>query len=127
MASYRPARVGELIQSELATLITRGLKDPRLAMSTVSFVDVSPDLRQARIYISRLGSEAEQDEMLEGFQRASGFIRGQLGKRLKLRYIPQLSFELDTGIAYGVRISSILNELTGSSMTEDMGPEAPDA
>ena len=121
MANFRPARVGELIQAELAALLARGLKDPRLQMSTVSHVEVTPDLRQARVYVSRFGSEAEQDAMLEGFQRAAGFIRGQLGRRLKLRYIPQLTFTLDTGIAYGVRISSMLNELTATSVEE---PEA---
>ena len=126
MASYRPARVGELIQAELATLLTRGLKDPRLEMSTVSYVEVTPDLRHARVYISRLGSEAEQDAMLQGFQRAAGFIRGQLGRRLKLRYIPQLTFELDTGIAYGVRISSMLNKLTATSATEESDAEVTD-
>jgi ribosome-binding factor A len=126
MASYRPARVGELIQAELATLLTRGLKDPRLEMSTVSYVDVTSDLRHARVYISRLGSAAEQDAMLQGFQRAAGFIRGQLGRRLKLRYIPQLTFELDTGIAYGVRISSMLNELTATSATEESDAEVTD-
>jgi ribosome-binding factor A len=127
MASYRPARVGELIQAELATLLTRGLKDPRLEMSTVSYVEVTPDLRHARVYISRLGSEAEQDAMLQGFQRAAGFIRGQLGRRLKLRYIPQLTFELDTGIAYGVRISSMLNKLRATSATEESDTEVTDA
>lgn len=127
MARYRPARVGELIQAELATLLTRGLKDPRLEMSTVSYVEVTPDLRHARVYISRLGSEAEQDAMLQGFQRAAGFIRGQLGRRLKLRYIPQLTFELDTGIAYGVRISSMLNKLTATSATEKSEAEVTDA
>ena len=127
MASYRPARVGELIQAELATLLTRGLKDPRLEMSTVSYVEVTSDLRHARVYISRLGSEAEQDAMLQGFQRAAGFIRGQLGRRLKLRYIPQLTFELDTGIAYGVRISSMLNKLTAASATEESDAEVTDA
>jgi ribosome-binding factor A len=127
MASYRPARVGELIQTELATLLTRGLKDPRLEMSTVSYVDVTPDLRHARVYISRLGSEAEQDAMLQGFQRAVGFIRGQLGRRLKLRYIPHLTFELDTGIAYGVRISSMLNDLTATSATKASDAEVTDA
>lgn len=127
MASYRPARVGELIQAELATLLTRGLKDPRLEMSTVSYVEVTSDLRHARVYISRLGSEAEQEAMLQGFQRAAGFIRGQLGRRLKLRYIPQLTFELDTGIAYGVRISSMLNKLTATSATEESEAEVTDA
>ena len=127
MASYRPARVGELIQAELATLLTRGLKDPRLEMSTVSYVEVTSDLRHARVYISRLGSEAEQDAMLQGFQRAAGFIRGQLGRRLKLRYIPQLTFELDTSIAYGVRISSMLNKLTATSATEESEAEVTDA
>ena len=111
MTSYRPARVGELIQSELATLLVKEIKDPRVQLSTVSHVEVSPDLRHARVYISRMGAESEQEDALEGFQRASGFIRGRLGKLLTLRYVPKLEFVLDTGIAYGVRISSMLHEL----------------
>lgn len=112
MTGYRCIRVGELIQAELADLLLRELKDPRLQMATVSRVEVSSDLRHARVYISRVGNEEEQQATLAGFQRATGFIRTQLGKRLKLRYIPQFTFTLDTAIAYGVRISQILRDLS---------------
>lgn len=122
MTSYRPIRVGELVQQEIADLLVRELKDPRLSMATVSRVDMSPDLRQACIYVSRIGSEIEQQATLQGFVRAAGFIRGQLGKRLKLRHTPQLIFKLDTAIAYGVRISRILHDLVPTrpaDVTED--------
>jgi ribosome-binding factor A len=111
MASYRPIRVGELIQAELSQLVLRELKDPRVQMATISHVEVSADLRHARIFISRLGTESDQADTLAGFQRAAGFIRAQLAKRLALRYIPTLTFELDTAIAYGVRISQMLHDL----------------
>jgi ribosome-binding factor A len=111
MTRYRPVRVGELIQAELADLLLRQLKDPRLRMAAVSRVEVSADLRHARVYISHMGTKTEQQAALEGFERAAGFIRGQLGRRLHLRYVPQLSFQLDTSIAYGVRISSMLHDL----------------
>lgn len=117
MPSFRPIRVGELIQAEIAELMLRHLKDPRIKMSTISHVDVSPDLRHAKLYISHLGSEAEQEDAIEGFRHAAGFIRRQLGKRLKLRYVPQLSFQLDTAIAYGVKVSRMLNELVPSEDT----------
>jgi ribosome-binding factor A len=112
MTSYRSIRVGELIQGEIADLLLRQLKDPRLRLVTVSHVEVSPDLRYARVYISHPGSEDEQQMAIEGFGHAAGFIRNQLGKRLTLRYVPQLTFKLDTTIAYGVRISSMLHNLT---------------
>ena len=111
MTRYRPTRVGELLQAEIAQLLLRQLKDPRLSMVTISRVEVSADLRHACIYISRIGSEAEQRAALQGFEHAAGFIRGQLGKLLKLRYTPELTFKLDTTIAYGVRISRILHDL----------------
>ncbi len=122
MTSYRPARVGELIQTELAALLLKDLKDPRLELTTVSHVEVSPDLRHARVYISRVGSVEEQENALAGFQRAGGFIRGRLGKRLKLRYVPKLEFVIDTGIAYGVRISSMLNELVPQEQNDALEP-----
>jgi ribosome-binding factor A len=120
MSSYRAVRVGELLQAEIAHLLLRQLKDPRLKMSTVSRVEVSPDLRHACVYISRLGSEAEQQETLQGFIRAASFIRGQLGKNLKLRYAPELSFKIDTAIAYGARISHVLKELSATSTPPDV-------
>ncbi len=88
-------------------------------MVTVSHVEMSPDLRHGRVYVSRMGKAEEQEDALEGFQRATGFIRKQLGRRLKLRYVPNLEFVIDTGIAYGVRISSILNELLPQEPGDD--------
>jgi len=123
MSSYRPERVGELLQAEIARLLWRQLKDPRLSMATISRVEVSADLRHANVYISRLGSAAEQQETLEGFLHAASFIRGQLGKNLALRYTPELSFKIDTAIAYGARISHILNELA----TTHNAPDVPES
>ena len=127
MQNYRPTRVGELLQAEIADLLLRQLKDPRLSMATISRVDVSPDLREARVYVSRVGSESEQKETMEGFDRALGFIRGQLGRRLKLRYTPSLTFLLDTAIADGVRISRLLHDLTSTSVAETGQGELPHA
>jgi ribosome-binding factor A len=127
MARYRSVRVGELIQTEIAELLLRQIKDPRLNMATVSRVEVTPDLRYARVYISHLGNEVEQRMAIEGFLHAAGFIRNQLGKRLKLRHVPQLSFKLDTAIAYGVRISSILHDLTTAGATSEMEGASSDA
>ncbi len=122
MTGYRPIRVAELIQAEIADLLLRQLKDPRLTMATISRVVVSPDLRHARVYVSRVGSEAEQQAAMAGFHQATGFIRSHLGKRLKLRYVPQLDFQLDTAIAYGVRVSRLLHELLPRE-TPDEGEE----
>lgn len=124
MAGHRPTRVGELIQAEMAHLLLRDLKDPRLQMATISRIEITPDLRHACIYISHVGSENERQLAIEGFERATGFIRGQLGKRLKLRYIPQLTFKLDTSIAYGVRMSRMLRDLVTPSAASDSGSDA---
>jgi ribosome-binding factor A len=127
MAGYRAIRVAELIQAEIADLLLRQLKDPRLTMTTISHVEVSPDIRHACVYVSHMGSEAEQRAAVAGLLHAAGFIRNQLGKRLKLRYIPQLDFKLDTAIAYGVRISRILNTLMPSNTSEDTDSSDPHA
>ena len=114
------------MQEEIADLLLRHLKDPRLVLATVSRVEVSPDLRHARVYVSHVGSEAEQQAAMEGFQHAAGFIRSQLGKRLRLRYVPTLDFQLDTSIAYGVRISSLLHQLLPSEPQTDTEEHPPD-
>jgi ribosome-binding factor A len=111
MEGYRPRRIAELMQAEMAELLRRHLKEPRLRMATISRVEVSPDLRHARVYVSRVGSEAEQQAAMAGFHQATGFIRSHLGKHLHLRHVPQLAFQLDTAIAYGVRVSRLLQGL----------------
>ncbi len=127
MQNYRPTRVGELLQAEIADLLLRQLKDPRLNMATISRVEVSPDLREARVYVSRVGSENDQKETMEGFAHAMGFIRGQLGRRVKLRHTPSLTFVLDTAIADGVRISRLLHDLTSASAADTGQNEPPHA
>ena len=127
MTRYRPTRVGELLQAEIARLLLRQLKDPRLSMATVSRVDVSADLRHACVYISRIGSESEQRAAIQGFERATGFIRSQLGKHLKLRYTPELTFKLDTTIAYGVRISRMLHDLIPAPTVASAEGDTPHA
>ena len=127
MHNYRSTRVAELLQSEIADLLLRRLKDPRLSMATISRVDVSPDLREACVYVSRVGGEDEQRKTMEGFARAVGFIRGQLGKRVKLRHTPSLTFKLDTAIADGVRISRLLHDLTSASGADGEESESPHA
>lgn len=69
--------------------------------------------------MSRVGTETEQQAAITGFQQAAGFIRGHLGKRLKLRYVPQLTFQLDTAIAYGVRVSRLLQDLLPGEMRDE--------
>lgn len=127
MTRYRPTRVGELLQAEIAQLLLRQLKDPRLRMATISRVDVSADLRHACVYISRIGSESEQRAAIQGFERAAGFIRSHLGKHLKLRYAPELTFKLDTTIAYGVRISRMLHDLIPAPPVAAVESDTPHA
>ena len=83
--------------------------DPRVRLTSVSAVDVSPDLRHARVHVSVVGDQADQEASLEALRHAAGFIRGQVGRELKrLRNIPELRFELDRGAEYSQRISDLL-------------------
>lgn len=109
--SRRTERVAETVRLEVAEVIRRDLDDPRVGMATVSAVDVSPDLRHARVFISVLGDEAERQASIEALTHARGFIRRQLSRRLKLRATPELVFELDRGAEHSQRISDLLEEL----------------
>jgi ribosome-binding factor A len=109
--SRRTDRVADLLRSELATILRRDLADPRARLATVSAVVVSPDLQHARVRLSILGSDAEREASLEALRRAAGFIRHQLGRRVRLRLTPELVFELDHGAEYSQRMSDLLEEL----------------
>ncbi|KMP11640.1 ribosome-binding factor A [Candidatus Nitromaritima sp. SCGC AAA799-C22] len=111
MRFKRSERVQELLLEEISALIQRGLKDPRIGFATVTRVDLSDNLKHAKVYISVLGSETEQKDTLTGLTRAAGFIRGSLGKKLYLKFIPALEFLADETAGHVERINKIINDL----------------
>lgn len=112
MAQHRIIRVGEEIRRELAEIIREDLKDPRLKESLVSVthVDVAKDLRYAAVYLSCLGTGAEEKEIMAVFKQAAGFLRTELARRLNLRFTPELTFKFDSSIQKGARINQLLKE-----------------
>lgn len=107
----RSDRVGELIKEEISKMLIHEIKDPRIGFVTLTKVVLSNDLRKAKVFISILGEKAEKEGCFKGLLSAKGFIRGELGKRLNLRYIPELTFMLDPSLEYGARISQLLANL----------------
>ncbi|MBI4640455.1 MAG: 30S ribosome-binding factor RbfA [Candidatus Tectomicrobia bacterium] len=115
----RTDRLGELILAEIADLLLRGIKDPRIGFATLTRVEVTDDLRYAKVFVSILGEEKEKKRTMAGLKSASGFIRGQLGKRLRLRYTPELTFKLDESIAYSAHIADLLRSLDNQKKDQE--------
>ncbi len=106
----RADRVGDLIHRELSRLVLREVKDPRLASVTITAVEVSADLRHARVLFTGTGGAGTPEE-LQGLQSAAGFLRGQLGRALRLRYAPELTFQTDESLERGLHISALLKQV----------------
>jgi ribosome-binding factor A len=113
MADARRAdRVAEAIRAEIATFLNEGAKDPRLVgLVTVTAVDVTRDLRQARTYISILGTDNERAATLDALESMKGHLRTRLAKSLRLRVAPQITFKLDESVARAARIESLLEQV----------------
>lgn len=111
MASQRAQRVGETIHKEISNLLIRGLKDPRIGFVTITSVDVTPDLRQARVYYTLMGSQEDRDRTQAGLASSASYIRQQLGKVLRLRYIPEINFVYDASVDYGQHIEKLLSDV----------------
>jgi len=109
--SMRATRVGEQMKKELGDILGRKLKDPRIGFLTVTDVEVSGDLQIAKVYISVLGDEKKREETLKGLAKAKGYIRSEIGNRIRLRKTPELHFEFDESVDYGNRIESLIAEL----------------
>ena len=108
MVTRRQKQVSNLIQEELGNLLEKKVSDPRLDFVTITTVEVSPNLRQAHIYVSTLGN---QQEAMKGFDHAASFLRRELAPRLALQYVPELTFHLDTSLQRGERIDQLLEEI----------------
>ncbi|PFP30696.1 ribosome-binding factor A [Bacillus sp. AFS073361] len=109
--SHRANRVGEQMKKELGDIIGRKIKDPRIGFVTVTDVEVTGDLQQAKVYISVLGDEEQRENTLKGLAKAKGFIRTEIGHRIRLRKTPEIIFEWDESIDYGNRIDTLLHQL----------------
>ena len=117
--AHRIPRLNSLFRHEISELLQRQVKDPRLgSFVTVTEVSISPDLRQARIFVSRIGSEEEKQETLNALASASGFFRRELSKRLKLRRIPELNFLWDDSIKRGAQLLNLIDQVTTDGTTD---------
>lgn len=120
-SNRRADRVAESIRIEVATFLHEGAKDPRLVgLVTVTAVDVTPDLRSARIYVSILGSETERQATVEALDSMRSHLRSRIARSLQLRMAPEISFRMDESVARAARIESLLAEVRDKK-TEDEG------
>ena len=120
MRFKRSQRIQELLLEEISKLLQSGLKDPRIGFTTLTRVEVSDNLKHAKIFISVMGSEKEKSETLEVLKKATGFIRNSLGKNLYLRYLPELEFKKDENAEHVEKITRIINDLHSESDSEPL-------
>ena len=117
--THRIEQVNKLMRRELSELLQHQVKDPRLgALITVTEVSTSPDLKYAKVFVSNIGSEEENREILGVLSAASGYLRNEMSQRLKLRRIPELSFRWDDSIKHGDHILKLIEQTTGDNTAE---------
>lgn len=108
---YRQERLGEQIALELSDLLRTRVKDPRVGFASITRVEVSGDLRHAKIFVSVLGEQDERVATMRALKHATGFLRHELASRLTLRYMPEIVFKLDTSIEEGSRMLETINRV----------------
>lgn len=118
--SIKNTRINGEVQRALAEIIRGGIKDPRISpLTSVVAVEVSPDLKTCKAWISVLGEEEAQQATLAGLKSASGFIKNQLAREINLRNTPEITFIMDQSIAYGVSMSKLIDEVQGKHSEEE--------
>ncbi|MCH7694923.1 MAG: 30S ribosome-binding factor RbfA [Proteobacteria bacterium] len=122
----RSRRVADLVQKELAGLIQRQITDPRLGMITIASADISPDLKNAKVYVTSLGGEANVEELVETLNDMAGHFRYELAQVLSLRVVPKLKFVFDSSIERGSRLSALIDSLNKDSVEDEGSNEVLD-
>jgi ribosome-binding factor A len=116
MAKIRVGRVGEQIKKELSVILQTEFKDPRLGFVTVTGVDVTNDLSQAKVYLSVLGDEDQKAETLKALAKGTGFLRSEIGRRIRMRHVPELIFKFDPSVEHGSRIEELLKQMNSGEL-----------
>jgi ribosome-binding factor A len=125
MARKRVARLNEQLKRELTQLLRFEVKDPRIGLITINDVEVTPDLYHAKVYWTMPGSEEEREQALEGLRAASGYLRGEIGRRMHIRRAPDLHFAFDNTLEHAMHIERLLKEARATEVTvrdEDVAP-----
>jgi len=117
MTSRRTQKAAEAIREVVSMAILRDLKDPRIDGVTVTYVEVSPDMRNAKVHVSIMGDETAQRLCLSGLQSSAGFLQQKIAKRIDTRYTPRIKFEIDMGVKNSIAIAKMLNDV----LPEDPG------
>ena len=128
MVSRRLLKVAQAIREVVSTAIVMDLQDPRIENVTVTYVEVSGDMRQARVHVSVMGDEKQQRRCLHGLQHAAGFLQRKIAQRIDTRYTPKLEFTLDEGVQHSLEIQQLLGELLPDEDEQALDPVAqPDS
>ena len=124
MVSRRLLKVAQAIREVVSNSIVMDLHDPRIENVTVTYVEVSGDLRRARVHVSVMGDEKKQKRCIHGLQHAAGFLQRKIGNRIATRYTPRLEFTLDEGIQHSLEIQQLLGELLPDREEQELDPVA---
>jgi ribosome-binding factor A len=120
--SQRTERVDELLRQEIGALLAKEIADPRIGFVTITDVETAPDLRHAKVWVSVIGGKADRDETVRTLQQAMGYVRHQLGQRLRIKRIPELHVRLDDSAERGTRLLHLLNELEAGTDPQAIVP-----
>jgi len=120
MTSRRVQKAAEAIREVVSMAILADLKDPRIEGVTVTFVEVSPDMRNAKVHVSIMGDETAQRLCLRGLQSSAGFLQKKISKRIDTRYTPRIVFEIDMGVKHSIAIAKMLNDVLPDELPEDI-------
>ena len=121
MIPSRVKRVSETLKEVLSEIIQLNLKDPHVGFVTVTGVEMTPDLKQAKVWVSVMGDEEETQNTLKALKHAKGFLKAEVAKRVRLRYMPEMTFMLDETVRTSMRIEGILKEIIPEQEAEDEG------
>jgi ribosome-binding factor A len=111
MEGKRSEKVADLIQKEISQMLVKSIKDPRIGFVTITRVTVSEDCRFAKVYFSVVGTPAERKSSMKGLDSAKGYVRKELGRRVRLRYTPEIMFQFDPSIEYAIHMEELIQSL----------------
>ena len=111
MEGKRSEKVGDLIQKEISQMLLKSIKDPRIGFVTITRVTVSDDCRFAKVYFSVAGTQAQRENSVKGLDSAKGYVRKELGRRIRLRYTPDIMFQFDPSIEYAIHMEELIQSI----------------